>query len=139
MYLSNIKEVLNKIFFNKWVNKWMNSSKWMSLGHSLENSRDSSVCQVLEIQQWRQTPHTAYCYITTFKQEFNYFKNRVSYEKKVKVKSFSRVWLFEAPWTVAYLAPPSMGFSRQEYWSGLPFPSPGDLPNPGIKPGSPAL
>ena len=42
------------------------------------------------------------------------------------------------PWTVAYQASPSMGFSRQEYWSGLPFPSPGDLPNPGIKPGSPA-
>ena len=47
-------------------------------------------------------PHTAYCYITTFKQEFNYFKNRISYEKKVKVKSLSRVWLFVAPWTVAY-------------------------------------
>ena len=43
------------------------------------------------------------------------------------------------PWTVAHQAPPSMGFSRQEYWSGLPFPSPGDLPDPGIKPGSPAL
>ena len=38
-----------------------------------------------------------------------------------------------------YQAPPSMGFSRQEYWSGLPFPSPGDLPDPGIEPGSPAL
>ena len=43
------------------------------------------------------------------------------------------------PCTVAYQAPPSMGFSRQEYHSGLPLPSPGDLPNPGIKPGSPAL
>ena len=43
------------------------------------------------------------------------------------------------PQTVAYQAPPSMGFSRQEYWSGLPFPSIADLPNPGIKPGSPAL
>ena len=43
------------------------------------------------------------------------------------------------PWTVAYQAPPSMGFSRQEYWSGLPFPSPGDLPDPGIKPWSPAF
>ena len=43
------------------------------------------------------------------------------------------------PWTVAHQAPPSMGFSRQEYWSGLPFPSPGDLPNPGIKPRSPTL
>ena len=43
------------------------------------------------------------------------------------------------PWTVACQAPLFMGFSRQEYWSGLPFPSPGDLPDPGIKPGSPAL
>ena len=43
------------------------------------------------------------------------------------------------PWTVAYQAPPSMGFSRQECWSGLPFPSPGDLPDPGIEPGSPTL
>ena len=43
------------------------------------------------------------------------------------------------PWTIAYQAPLSLGFSRQEYWSRLPFPSPGDLPNPGIEPGSPAL
>ena len=43
------------------------------------------------------------------------------------------------PWTVAYQAPLSMGFSRQEYWSGVPFPSPGDLPDSGIKPGSPVL
>ena len=43
---------------------------------------------------------------------------------KVKVKSFSRVWLFETPWTAAYQAPLSMGFSRQEYWSGVPLPSP---------------
>ena len=58
---------------------------------------------------------------------------------KVKVKSLSRVQLFATPWTAAYQAPPSMGFSRQECWSGLPFPSPGGLPNPGIEPGSPAL
>ena len=56
-----------------------------------------------------------------------------------EVKSLSRVWLFATPWNIAYWAPPSMGFSRQEYWSGLPFPSPGDLPNPGIKTRSPAL
>ena len=43
---------------------------------------------------------------------------------KVKVKSFSHVWLFATPWTAAYQAPPSMGFSRQEYWSGVPLPSP---------------
>ena len=58
---------------------------------------------------------------------------------KVKVKSLSRVRLFVTPWTVAYQAPPSMGSSRQEYWSGLPFPSPGDLPDPGIEPRSPTL
>ena len=57
----------------------------------------------------------------------------------MKVKSLSRVRLFVTPWTVAYQALPSMGFSRQEYWSGVPFPSPGDLPNPGIEPRSPAL
>ena len=51
----------------------------------------------------------------------------------------SRVRLFATPRTVAYQAPPSMGFSRQDYWSGLPFPSPGDIPNPGIKPESPSL
>ena len=52
---------------------------------------------------------------------------------KMKVKSLSCVWLFATPWTIADHAPPSMGFSRQEYWSGLLFPSPGDLPNPGIE------
>ena len=52
------------------------------------------------------------------------------------LKSLSCVLLFATPWTVAYK---SMEFSRQEYWSGLPFPSPGDLPDPGIKPGTPAL
>ena len=55
------------------------------------------------------------------------------------VKSLSRVRLFVTPWTVAHQAPQSMGFSRQQYWSGLPFPSPGDLPDPGIEPGSPPL
>ena len=58
---------------------------------------------------------------------------------KVKVKSLSRVRLFATPWTIAHQAPPSMEFSRQRYWGGLPFPSPGDLPDPGIEPGSPAL
>ena len=58
---------------------------------------------------------------------------------KVKVKLLSRVRLFATPWTVAHQVPPSMEFPRQEDWSGLPFPSPGDLPNGGIKPRSPAL
>ena len=58
---------------------------------------------------------------------------------KVKVKSLSHVRLFTTPWTVAYQVPLSMGFSRQYYWSGLPFPSPGDLPNTGIEPRSPTV
>ena len=55
------------------------------------------------------------------------------------MKSLSCVRLFATPCTMAYQAPLCMGFSRQEYWSGVPFPSPGDLPNPGIEPRSPAL
>ena len=55
---------------------------------------------------------------------------------KAEVKSLSHVRLFATPWTVAYQAPPSMGFSRQEYWGGLPLPSPEDLSDPGIEPGS---
>ena len=54
------------------------------------------------------------------------------------MKSLSHVRLSATPWTVAYHTPPSMGFSRQEYWSGLPFPSPEDLPDPGIESMSPA-
>ena len=54
-------------------------------------------------------------------------------------KSLSCVWPFVTQWTAAHQAPLSMEFSRQEYWSGLPFPSPGDLPDPGIQPRSPAL
>ena len=55
------------------------------------------------------------------------------------MKLLSHVRLFASPWTVAHQAPPSMEFSRQEYWSGLPFPSPGDLPDPGLEARSPAL
>ena len=110
--------------------------------------------------QWAYTGNTTKCY-STFKKEENlaichsmdkYRRHKLCEIRqaqkdkhcmilfmKVKVKSLSRVQLFVTPWTVAYQAPPSMGFSRQECWSGLPFPSPGDLPNPGIEPWSPAL
>ena len=57
----------------------------------------------------------------------------------LEVKSLSRVQLLATSWTIAYQAPPSLGFSRQEYWSGLPFPSPRDFPDPGIEPRSLAL
>ena len=64
---------------------------------------------------------------------------KVGKKERKKVKLLSRVQLFVTPWTVAYHTPLSMGFSRQEYWSGLPFPSSEDLPNPGMEPGSLAL
>ena len=72
----------------------------------------------------------------TGKGQFSFQSQRTL---KVKVKSLSRVRLFVTLWTVAHQAPLSMEFSRQEYWSGLPFPSPGDLPDPGIEPRSSAL
>ena len=61
-------------------------------------------------------------------------KKKQSYDLSLKVKVLSHVRLFVTPWTVAHQAPLSMEFSRQEYWSGLPFPSPGDLLNLGIEP-----
>ena len=63
----------------------------------------------------------------------------ISAAMNIKVKSLSHGQIFATPWTVAYHSPPSTGFSRQEYWSELPYPSPGDLPDPGIEPWSPAL
>ena len=53
-----------------------------------------------------------------------------------ELSQFSHIWLFASPWTVTHQAPLSKGFFRQEYWSGLPFPPPGDLPNPGNEPAS---
>ena len=77
---------------------------------------------------------------------FCYLNNKfvvISYNNPVKlrkkVKSLSRVQLFATPWNVAHQGPPSIGFSRQKYWIGLPFPIPGDLSDLGIQPGSPAL
>ena len=61
------------------------------------------------------------------------------YFSEVKCSLLSHVRLLATPWTVAHQASLSMEFSRQEYWSGLPFPSPGDLPDPGMGPGSPTM
>ena len=87
-------------------------------------------------------PLLSFCVLFLLTTNYLTFSLNQSYlysQKKKKVKLLSRVWLFATPWTVPYHAPPSMGFSRQECWSGVPFPSPEDLPNPGIKPGSPSL
>ena len=66
-------------------------------------------------------------------------KSPLSDHRRGSPSSNSHVWLLVTLWTIACQVPVSVGFSRQEYWSGLPFPSPGDLPDPGIKPRSPAL
>ena len=75
------------------------------------------------------------CFKTELKKKCSSTFKAVQYDACV----LSCVQLFAILWTVARSAPPPMGFSRQEYWSGLPFPSPGDLPDPGIEPGSPTL
>ena len=87
--------------------------------------RDSSLCGSKSANMRKQTE--------SVKQSLT-----VQWLRK-KVKLLSRVRLFGTPWTVAYQAPPSMGFSRQGYWDGFPFPSPGDLSDPGTEPGSPTL
>ena len=79
-------------------------------------------------------------YFLSWSEEcIQFVNNLLSYILMVKMKSLSRVWLFVTPWTKAYWAPPSMGFSGQGYWSGFPFPSPEDLPDTGIEPRSPTL
>ena len=109
-----------------------------------------SLCCLMAFVQFR-FPHTLYLVstnLTSFSMSFlvcfwgifdplNFVNSCCTTWSEVKL--FSCVWLFATPWTVAYQAPPSLGFSRQEYWSGLPFPFPGDLPNPVIEPGSPVL
>ncbi|CAI9165670.1 unnamed protein product [Rangifer tarandus platyrhynchus] len=80
-----------------------------------------------------------HCFISVITVTATLYQQPTVYSKERKVESLSHVWLFVTPWTVACQAPLFMGFSRQEHWSGLPFPPPGDLPGPGIKPGCPTL
>ena len=73
------------------------------------------------------------------KKETEILTNVIILLKESESEVAQLIRLFASPWTVTHQASPSMEFSRHEYWSGLPFPSPGDLPNPGIEAGSPAL
>ena len=79
-----------------------------------------------------------FCFLLIQSRQKLKYKRSVKKERKI-VKLLSRIRLFSTPWTVANQAPLSMGFSRQEYWSGLLFLSSGDLPDPGIEPGSLSL
>ena len=98
--------------------------------------RHSSKASILQCSAFF-TIQLSHPYMTTGK---TIALTRRTFVSKVQTNvSLSRVPLFATPWTVAYQAPLSMEFSRQEYWSGLPFPSPGNLPHPGIEAGSPTL
>ena len=103
--------------------KWFISRNWWLWGWQVWNLQPRSADWKLSGRGWDCSPQTI----------------QSSSSGKVKVKSLSHVWLFVTPWTIAYQGPPSVGFSRQQYWGGLPFPSPGDLPDLGIEPRSPAL
>ena len=95
----------------------------------------SSKSFIVSVLTFRSLIHFEFIFVNGVRKCSNFILLHV----KVKVKLLNRVRLFVTPWTIAYQASPSMGFSRQEYWSGLPFPSPGDFPNPVIEPRSPAL
>ena len=88
---------------------------------------------------WQATVHGLTTGQTSSGQERNSCCPSLPIPQKSKCQLLSCVRLFATPWTVAHQAPPFLEFSRQEYWSGLPFPSPGDLPDPGIKSRSPVL
>ena len=102
-----------------------------------------ALCYVPHLLHFAVFPEKKIIKIYFLKDSSHPFLPRLLHESpihtKYKVKLFSCVQLFATPWTVAQQASLSMGFSRQEYWRRLPFPSPGDLPDPGIKLGSPAL
>ena len=106
------------------------------MGHSLSNSVKLWAMQCMATQDGQVMVETADKMWSTGEGngkplQYSCLENPMNSEWEW-VKSLSPVWFFVTPWTVAYHSPPSMGFSRQEYWSGLPFPSPEDLPDPGI-------
>ena len=121
------RQHIKKLSFCRWISSFSSTICWKDYLYTKSFFKDQSTMRV-------------YCWAILFYQSiFIFFWQNHIVLIIVKVKLPSRVRLFATPWTVAYQASPSMGFSRQEYWGGLPFPSLADLPDPGIKPGSPAL
>ena len=142
--MRDVKEPFQQVGEGMWEGRWTDSAVTFLWGpqHLLaENywyrSHQQRTCQEISSESWQHS----FLQITwmSILECFEYHLFSRLWKWKVKVKPFSRVRLFATPWTVPCQAPLSMGFSRQEYWSGLPVPSPGDLPNPGIKPRSSAL
>ena len=134
-----------------WTEKpgWLQSMGSQRVGHNWPTHRPWAAILFSRESSWPKNQTEVSCvagvFFTTEPPGKYYQIYMLSYlckwgwKVKVKVKSLSPVRLFVTPWTVVYQAPLSTGFSRQEYWSGLPFPSPGGLPDPGIEPGSPTL
>ena len=100
-----------------------------------QECKGASILRKSWIEQRRKSPLSFHL----TQKAFNKIQHTFMMKWSEVVKLLSRVRLFATPRIVAYQASQSMGFSRQEYWSWLPFPSPGDLPNPGIEPRSPTL
>ena len=115
----------------QWVGSWHRGPKYWGFSFSISPSSEYSALISFRIDRF----HLFAVQIVETDTQWTLLKVKV----KRKVKSLSRVRLFATLWTLTYQAPPSMGFSRQEYWSGVPFPSSGDLPDPGTEPRSLAL
>ena len=114
------------------------SQLFASGGQSIGVSASTSVLP-MNTQDWSPLEWTGWISLQSkgLSRVFSTVKS-INFSVLSSVQLLSHVWLFTAPWTVAWQSPLSIGFFRQEYWTGLPFPPPGDLPNPGIQPGYPA-
>ena len=131
------------IFFSLCINLLVSNSTIYTLLAQLHILSPSGVGKTrLWTSTYLKCSHTPSQWVgpSQFPSNMGAFLTASLWKGKAKVKLLNCVWLFATPWTVAYEeVPPTMEFSRQECWSGLPFPSPGDLPNPGIEPRPPAL
>ena len=118
---------LKRCGFDSWIKKVRWRKKWQPAPFCLGNPMDREAWWATFYGAANESDKTEHTHI------------HMQYFCMYKVKPLSRVWLFATPWTVTYQAPLSIRFPKQEYWSGLPFPSPRDLPDSGIEPRSPAL
>ena len=111
-------------WFGKWFNTWQKSMGWVIIHSAAAAAKSLQSCLTLCDPIDGSPPGSPVPGILQAKTlEWVAISFSSAWKWKVKVKSLSHVWLLATPWTAAYQAPPSMGFSRQEYWSGVPLPS----------------
>ena len=122
---------------DKWIKKMWYMPAYVYI-HTIFNNMDELR---LHYAEWNKSEKDKYCNACPHLLGWMKYKmkSRLPWEISTRCLCASRVQLFATLWTVASQAPLSIDFSRQEYWSGLPFPSPGDLPDPEIEPVSPTL